>query len=119
MPNRYPVASRRQCGLTPVDRTIRWATTATVAGDAAVAAVTSCMLTIWWGCTGKAGRTARPVPLTVEGLGYASSTMMLHSVRSRASVPVVGALAAGTRHHDDAGGELKLARAGLRGRWLS
>jgi Protein of unknown function (DUF2637) len=65
------------------DRVIRWSTAAVV-GVAAVAAVAS------YGhaydlvqAHGEAGRTARLVPLTVNGLIYASSVVMLESRAGR------------------------------------
>jgi hypothetical protein len=70
------------------DRIIRWTTAGAVIGVAAVAAVASyehaCALvrahreTAW---------TARLVPLTADGLIYASSMVMLDSARRKSPVP--------------------------------
>jgi hypothetical protein len=46
------------------------------------------------GAHGETGWTARLVPLTVDGLIYASSMVMLDSARRKAQVPRAGAVAA-------------------------
>ena len=70
------------------DRAIRWTTARTVLGVAAVAAVASYehaydLVRAY----GEAGWTARLVPLTVDGLIYASSMVVLDSARRRVPVP--------------------------------
>jgi hypothetical protein len=64
------------------DRVIRWSTALVVIGVAAVAAVVSyehaCDLVR---AHGETGWTARLIPLTVDGLIYASSMVMLDSAR--------------------------------------
>jgi hypothetical protein len=74
--------------MTAADRVIRWSTALAVLGVAAVAAVAS------YGhaydlvrAHGESGWTARMVPLTVDGLIYASSMVMLDSARRRVQVP--------------------------------
>jgi hypothetical protein len=72
------------------DRVIRWTTAGAVLGVAAVAAVASYM----HACDlvrahGEAGWTARLVPLTVDGLIYASSMVMLDSARRKMPVPAL------------------------------
>jgi hypothetical protein len=52
---------------------------------------------------GEAGWTARLVPLTVDGLIYASSMVMLDCVRRKVPVPAL-ALAARAGHYGDACG---------------
>ena len=73
--------------MTGADRVIRWTTAGAVVGVAAVAAVASyehAYALVW--AHGEAGWTGRLVPLTVDGLIYASSMVMLDSAR-RARVP--------------------------------
>ena len=74
--------------MTAADRVIRWTTAGAVVGVAAVAAVASyehaCALV---GAHGEAGWTGRLVPLTVDGLIYASSMVMLDSARRKVRVP--------------------------------
>jgi hypothetical protein len=72
------------------DRVIRWSTAGAVLGVAAVAAVAS------YGHAydlvrvhGELGWTARMVPLTVDGLIYASSMVMLDSARRKTAVPTL------------------------------
>src|SRR5262245_38192631 len=70
------------------DRAVRWSTAAVVIGVAAVAAYIS-----YWHAQdvvrahGEDAGTARLVPLTVDGLVYASSMVVLHSARHRLPVP--------------------------------
>ena len=70
--------------MTAADQVIRWTTAGAVLGVAAVAAVASyehaCALV---GAHGEAGLTGRLVPLTVDGLIYASSMVMLDSARRK------------------------------------
>jgi hypothetical protein len=70
-----------------VDRVIRWTTAAAVIGVAAVAAVASYEHAYdLVRAHAETGWTARLVPLTVDGLIYASSMVMLDSARQK--VPV-------------------------------
>jgi Protein of unknown function (DUF2637) len=76
--------------MTAADRVIRWSTASAVVGVAAVAAVSSYehafdLVQVH----GEAGWTARLVPLTVDGLVYASSMVMLDSARRGMSVPAL------------------------------
>jgi len=72
------------------DRVIRWTTAGAVVGVAAVAAVASYehayALVV---AHGEAGWTGRLVPLTVDGLIYASSMVMLDSARRKMPVPAL------------------------------
>jgi hypothetical protein len=76
--------------MTAADRVIRWTTAGAVLGVAAVAAVASyehaCALVR---AHGEAGWTGRLVPLTVDGLIYASSMVMLDSARRKTPVPTL------------------------------
>jgi len=47
------------------------------------------MPTIWSGHTGETGWTARLVPLTVDGLIYASSMVMFDSACRKVAVPAM------------------------------
>jgi hypothetical protein len=72
------------------DRVIRWSTALAVLGVAAVAAVASYEHA--YGLArghGESGWAARMVPLTVDGLVYASSMVMLDSARRKAPVPAL------------------------------
>lgn len=70
------------------DRAIRWSTAVAVLGVAVVAAVVSYQHGYEVVRThGESASTARLVPLTVDGLIYASSMVMLHSARSGVPVP--------------------------------
>lgn len=70
------------------DRIIRWSTAGAVVGVAAVAAVVSYEHAYdLVRAHGEVGWTARMVPLTVDGLIYASSMVMLGSARRKAPVP--------------------------------
>jgi len=72
------------------DRIIRWSTALAVLGVAAVAAVASYEHAYdLVRAHGEAGWTARLVPLTVDGLIYASSMVMLDSARRKAPVPTL------------------------------
>jgi hypothetical protein len=72
------------------DRIIRWSTAGAVIGVAAVAAVASCEHAYdLVRAHGEAGWTARLVPLTMDGLIYASSMVMLDSARRKAPVPAL------------------------------
>jgi uncharacterized protein DUF2637 len=72
------------------DRVIRWSTAGAVVGVAAVAAVASYEHAYdLVRAHGETGWTARLVPLTVDGLIYASSMVMLDSARRKAPVPAL------------------------------
>ena len=72
------------------DRVIRWTTAGAVAGVAAVAAVASYEHAYALvRAHGEAGRTGRPVSLTVDGLIYATSIAMLDSARRKVPVPAL------------------------------
>src|ERR1700756_511109 len=72
------------------DRIIRWSTAGAVLGVAAVAAVASYEHAYdLVRANGESGWTARMVPLTVDGLIYASSMVMLDSARRQAPVPAL------------------------------
>jgi hypothetical protein len=76
--------------MTGADRIIQWSTALAVLGVAAVAAVASyehaCDLVP---AHGESGWTAHMVPLTVDGLIYASSMVMLDSARRKKPVPAL------------------------------
>jgi Protein of unknown function (DUF2637) len=83
-------AGRRWCAVTAVDRIIRWSTTLAVVGVAAVAAVVSYeQASTLVRAHGESGRTGRLIPLTVDGLIYASSMVMLDSARRWTQVPAL------------------------------
>jgi hypothetical protein len=76
--------------VTAAEQVIRWSTAGVVVGVAAVAAVASyehayALMRVH----GEAGWTGRLVPLTVDGLIYASSMVMLDSARRKAPVPAL------------------------------
>jgi len=76
--------------MSAADRVIRWSTAGAVVGVAAVAAVTSYEHAYdLVRAHGEAGWTARLVPLTVDGLVYASSMVMLDSARRGMPVPAL------------------------------
>jgi hypothetical protein len=76
--------------MTAADRVIRWTTAGAVVGVAAVAAVASYEHAYALvRAHGEAGWTGRLVPLTVDGLIYASSMVMLDSARRKAPVPAL------------------------------
>ena len=76
--------------MTAADRIIRWSTALAVVGVAAVAAVVSYEhASDLVRAHGETGWTARLIPLTVDGLIYASSMVMLDSARRRARVPAL------------------------------
>ena len=73
--------------MTAADRVIRWTTAGAVVGVAAVAAVASYEHAYALvRARGEAGWTGRLVPLTVDGLIYASSMVMLDSARRKVRV---------------------------------
>ena len=72
------------------DRVIRWSTALAVLGVAAVAAVASYEHAYdLVQAHGETGWTAHMVPLTVDGLIYASSMAMLDSARRKTPVPAL------------------------------
>jgi hypothetical protein len=72
------------------DRIIRWSTAGAVVGVAAVAAVASYEHAYdLVRAHGEVGWTARLVPLTVDGLIYASSMVMLDAARRKMPVPAL------------------------------
>src|SRR3984957_17382907 len=100
--------------MTAADRIIRWSTALAVLGVAAVAAVVSYKhASALVRAHGETGWTARLIPLTVDGLIYASSMVMLDSARRGARVTalarwllglgIVATLAANVAHGLDHG----------------
>src|SRR5580658_8040412 len=76
--------------MNAADRIIRWTTAGAVVGVAAVASVASYEHAYALvRAHGEVGWTGRRVPLTVDGLIYASSMVMLDSARRRTPVPVL------------------------------
>jgi len=76
--------------MTGTEQVIRWSTAGAVLGVAAVAAAASYEHAYELvRAHGEASRTARVVPLTVDGLIYASSMVMLDSARRKAPVPAL------------------------------
>jgi hypothetical protein len=74
--------------MTGTDKAIRWSTAAAVLGVAAVAAVVSYEHACALVCAhGETGWTAHLIPLTVDGLIWASSMVMLDSARRGLPVP--------------------------------
>jgi hypothetical protein len=85
MPAHGGVSSRRWwCVMNAADGVIRWSTALTVVGVAAVAAVVS-----YEHAHDESGWTGRLIPLTVDGLIYASSMVMLDSARRGLRVPAL------------------------------
>src|ERR1700722_1874277 len=76
--------------MTAADRIIRWSTALAVLGVAGIAAVVSYEhASALVRAHGETGWTARLIPLTVDGLIYASSMVMLDSARRGARVPAL------------------------------
>jgi hypothetical protein len=76
--------------MSGADRTIRWSTAAAVIGVAVVAAVVSYEHAYALvSAHGELGWTARLIPLTVDGLIWASSMVMLDSVRRGVRIPLL------------------------------
>lgn len=74
--------------MSAADRVIRWSTALAVVGVAAVAAVVSYEhASALVRAHGESGWTGRLIPLTVDGLIYASSMVMLDSARRNVRVP--------------------------------
>src|SRR3984957_3456996 len=95
--------------MNTADRAIKWSTALAVLGVAAVAAVASYEhASDLVRAHGESGWTGRLIPLTVDGLIYASSMVMLDSARRGARVPplarwllglgVIATLAANVAH---------------------
>jgi hypothetical protein len=76
--------------MTGADRVIRWSTAQAVIGVAGIAAVVSYEhASALVRAHGEEGWTARLIPLTVDGLIYACSMVMLDSARRKLPVPVL------------------------------
>jgi hypothetical protein len=76
--------------VTATEHVIRWSTAGAVVGVAAVAAVASYEHAYALvRAHGETGWTGRLVPLTVDGLIYASSMVMLDSARRKVPVPAL------------------------------
>ena len=76
--------------MTAADRVIRWSTALAVVGVAAVAAVVSYEhASALVRAHGESGWTGRLIPLTADGLIYASSMVMLDSARRGVPVPAL------------------------------
>src|ERR1700722_5347238 len=89
-PDHGVYAHCRRCAMSGADRIIRWSTALAVLGVAAVAAVASYEHAYdLVRAHGESGWTARLVPLTVDGLIYASSMVMLDSARRATPVPAL------------------------------
>src|SRR3984885_13047015 len=107
-------AVRRWRAVNGADRVIRWSTTLAVLGVAGIAAVVSYEhASALVRAHGESGWTGRLIPLTVDGLIYASSMVMLDAARRGARVPalarwllglgIVATLAANVAHGLDHG----------------
>lgn len=84
------VACAWWCPVMAADRVIRWTTAGAVIGVAAVATVASYEHAYALvRAHGEAGWTRRLMPLTVDGLVYTSSMMMLDSARRKMPVPLL------------------------------
>ncbi len=76
--------------MTAADRVIRWSTALAVVGVAAVAAVVSYEhASALVRAHGESGWTGRLIPLTLDGLIYASSMVMLDSARRDVPLPAL------------------------------
>jgi hypothetical protein len=117
-----------RCAMTGADRVIRWMTAGAVVDVATVAAVASYEHAYALvRARGEAGWTDRLVHLTVDGLIYASSMVMLDSARRRVPVPALARwlLALASRQHSRRTSPTAWAIAsparlwprGLRSRW--
>jgi hypothetical protein len=79
-----------RCAMTGADKVIRWSTAVAVIGVAVVAAVVSYEHAYALvHAHGETGWTAHLIPLTVDGLIWASSMVMLDSARRKVPVPVL------------------------------
>ena len=89
--------------MTAADRIIRWTTAGAVVGVATVAAVASYEHAYALvQAHGEAGWTGHLVPLTVDGLIYASSMVMLDSARRCVRVPSLSRWLLGAGRYCDA-----------------
>jgi Protein of unknown function (DUF2637) len=76
--------------MNAVDRVIRWSTALAVLGVAGIAAIVSYEhASELVGAHGESGWTGRLIPLTVDGLIYASSMVMLDSAWRGVRVPAL------------------------------
>jgi hypothetical protein len=76
--------------MTTADRVVRWSTSLVVVGVAVIAAVVSYEhASDLVRAHGESGWTGRLIPLTVDGLIYASSMVMLDSARRGVRVPAL------------------------------
>ena len=114
--------------MTAADRVIRWTTAGAVLGVAVVAAVASYEHAYALvRAHGEAGWTGRLVPLTVDGLMYASSMVMLDSARRQTRVPglarwllglgIAATLAANVAHGLGTACSARRSPPGRRSRW--
>ena len=88
--HRVRAGRRSRCAVTGTEQVIRWSTAGAVVGVAAVAAAASYEHAYELvPAHGEAGWTARLVPLTVDGLIYASSMVMLDAARRKTPVPAL------------------------------
>jgi Protein of unknown function (DUF2637) len=95
-----------RCAMSGADRVIRWSTAFAVLGVAAVAAVASYEHAYdLVRAHGEAGWTARPIPLTVDGLIYASSMVMLDSARRKTPGSRAGTVAPRLGYRGDPRGQ--------------
>jgi hypothetical protein len=79
-----------RCATTAADRIIRWSTALAVVGVAAIAAVVSYEhASALVQAHGESGWTWRLIPLTADGLIYASSMVMLDLARRGVRVPTL------------------------------
>jgi hypothetical protein len=80
------LAGRRWCVVNAADRVIRWSTALAVLGVAAIAAVVSYEhASALARAHGESGWTGRLIPLTMDGVIYASSMVMLDATRRDAT----------------------------------
>jgi hypothetical protein len=77
----------RRCPVMAADQVIRWTTAGAVVGVAAVASYEHAYALVR--ADGEAGWAGRLVPLTVDGLIYASSMVMLDCARWKVPVPAL------------------------------
>jgi hypothetical protein len=76
--------------MASANRVIRWSTALAVLGVTVVAAVVSYEhASVLVQAHGESGWTGRLIPLTVDGLIYASSMVMLYSARRGVRVPAL------------------------------
>ena len=93
------------------DRVIRWTTAGAVAGVAAMASYEHAPALVR--AHGEAGRTGRPVPLTMDGLIYVTPIVMLDSARRKVPVRALARWLPGTGDRRNAYGQ----RGARPGRW--